>query len=536
MYLLPPYPLPSTARRLLRLPLERTIQRQHLIGGDAQTVDVRPRVQLLAPALLWSHIRRRPRRRERHGNRFAQPGHAYFILYLEATPVYFDIAGDPLTTYTRELGSGWQTIGSVYDFSGVPIIDVVDVPTNSIEDICYGLNPITGSYYNDADSDWLTLKYYEALRLATPSLGFGVVGFFYNQTLIGEAGAPPYAWSLVSGSLPDGLTLNSSTGEISGTPTTEGHYSFTIQVSDEKLATVSRPFTIDIHTFPTIIHSSLLTGMTNIPYSQNLSAENGVPPYQWSISAGNLPNGLSLDQATGEISGIPTSLGTYNFTVTVSDTNLSSDTQPFTISVVYTPPIIGTSSLEFGVATSYNKALQVSGGLAPFTWSIISGTLPDGLTLNSATGEISGTPTVHGVFHLILQITDAASHSVTKGLTITISQEPNEEWTTSYNGGSYDLLYGMTLDDSGNIYATGTTYTEQGKDVLTIKYDGDGNELWARVYAPLGDEFGQDVAVDSSGNVYVTGYSSLNSDDWLIIKYDSLGNVVWTRSYGGGRV
>ena len=95
-------------------------------------------------------------------------------------------------------------------------------------------------------------------------------------------------------------------------------------------------------------------------------------------------------------------------------------------SPLYVPPALTFSSTvtrgEVGLA--YSKSLSHTGGTAPFTWAVSSGALPDGLTLDTAAGIISGTPTTAGTASFTIQITDSASRSDTEDATLTIVEQP----------------------------------------------------------------------------------------------------------------
>src|SRR5207249_4718900 len=147
----------------------------------------------------------------------------------------------------------------------------------------------------------------------------GTVGTSYSQTLAATGGTPPYAWSVISGSLPAGLTLNVTSGAISGTPTTAGTSNFTVQVRDSERGEASKAFTLTINsTAPPLsitTTSPLAGGTAGTAYSQTLAATGGAPPYGWSVISGSLPAGLTLNTTSGAISGTPTTAGTSNFTV-----------------------------------------------------------------------------------------------------------------------------------------------------------------------------------------------------------------------------
>jgi len=190
------------------------------------------------------------------------------------------------------------------------------------------------------------------LSIVTTSLPAGQTGQQYSQTLMGSGGVPPYTWSITSGSLPPGLTLVASTGAIAGIPTTTGAFNFTVQLTDSQNNQVSAPLSITITTGPLVILTTALPpGPQGVPYSATLEAGGGAPPYLWSITSGSLPNGLTLNANTGVISGTPTTTGTSNFTVQVTDSQQNTASAP--LSIVVTPPV-NDSALSGHYGFSFN--------------------------------------------------------------------------------------------------------------------------------------------------------------------------------------
>jgi hypothetical protein len=177
------------------------------------------------------------------------------------------------------------------------------------------------------------------LAISTTSLPNGVSGTFYSSTLAATGGITPYLWAIDSGSLPTGLSLNSQTGAISGTPTSAGTSNFTIRVTDAQdppdSATKSFSITVNAPAPLNITTTSLPNARRNRAYGQVLQATGGVTPYAWSLASGSLPPGLGLNSSTGAISGTPTTRGTWSFTARVQDSQspAASDTQALSITV-----------------------------------------------------------------------------------------------------------------------------------------------------------------------------------------------------------
>ncbi len=286
------------------------------------------------------------------------------------------------------------------------------------------------------------------LTVTTSSLPNGTQNTAYNTTLAAVGGTTPYSWSISAGTLPTGLSLASSTGVISGTPTGTGTSNFTVQVTDANSVTASKPLSLTVVAPLTVTTSSLPNGTQNSAYSTTLAATGGTTPYTWSISAGTLPAGLALASSTGMISGTPTGTGTSNFTVKVTDANSLTATQPLSLTVLV-PLTVSTTTLPNGTQNSaYNTTLAASGGTTPYSWSISSGTLPTGLSLASSTGVISGTPTGTGTSNFTVQVTDANSLTATKPLSLTVVA-PLTVTTTTLPNGTQSIAYSTTLAATG---------------------------------------------------------------------------------------
>ena len=292
--------------------------------------------------------------------------------------------------------------------------------------------------------------------VTTTSLPSGTAGTSYSTTLQASGGTTPYSWSLSAGSLPAGLSLVTSTGVISGTPTTAGTASFTVKVTDGVNNTGTKALSITVAAAPqppTITTASLPAGTAGTAYSTTLQASSGTSPYSWSLSAGTLPAGLSLTASTGVISGTPTTAGTVSFTVKVTDAANNTATKALSIAVAAAPqpPTITTTSLPGGTTgTSYSTTLQASSGTTPYSWSLSAGTLPAGLSLAASTGVISGTPTTAGTVSFTVKVTDAANNTATKALSIAVAAAPQPPTitTTSLPGGTTGTSYSTTLQAS----------------------------------------------------------------------------------------
>jgi hypothetical protein len=285
---------------------------------------------------------------------------------------------------------------------------------------------VADANHSTANSSALSIKINPtAPRVMTSSLPGSEVGASYSVTLQGAGGTTPYRWSLNSGTLPGGLSLNANTGAITGVPTTAGTVSSLVfQLTDANQNTVnSGKFSIQVITAPSVVTTSLPASEVGAAYSASLQATGGTGSYAWSLKSGPLPAGLSLS-ASGAITGTPTASGNFGSLVfQVTDTNsvnvLSSQLSLQTASA----PVVATASLPMvNAGTAYSFSLQANGGTLPYHWLLQSGTLPAGLSFNPTTGAITGTPTTPTIKSLVFQVTDGFTVSaVSSGLSLQVN-------------------------------------------------------------------------------------------------------------------
>ncbi|MGO9338732.1 MAG: putative Ig domain-containing protein, partial [Terracidiphilus sp.] len=240
-------------------------------------------------------------------------------------------------------------------------------------------------------------------------------------------GTSPYTFSVV-GTLPAGLTLNTNTGAVTGTPTAPG--SFSIQVKDANGVVASGTCPITIIAGPSLSCTSVTGGEVGVPFNSGApTVTGGTSPYTFSV-VGTLPAGLTLNTSTGAVTGTPTAPGSFSIQVKDANGIVASGTCPITI--IAGPSLSCTAVTSGEVGVSFNSgAPTVTGGMAPYTFSVV-GTLPAGLTLNTSTGAVTGTPTAPGSFSI--QVKDANGVVASGTCPITIIAGPSLSCTAVTSG------------------------------------------------------------------------------------------------------
>ena len=184
----------------------------------------------------------------------------------------------------------------------------------------------------------------------------------------------------------------SANGTISGTPASPGTFEFSVQVTDSAGIKTTNTFTIQIQAPPIQITTASLPAYTaGASYAQTLAATGGSPPFTWALSSGSLPPGLALDPG-GAIRGTTTAAGSYSFSLQVTDHVGASATRGYAITVNGAVSIETNALADALIGAPYSQQLRAAAGTPPYSWSLTSGALPDGITLDSSGGSLSGTP------------------------------------------------------------------------------------------------------------------------------------------------
>ena len=372
-------------------------------------------------------------------------------------------------------------------------------------------------------------------EITTTKLNDGAKKKLYDFTL-NASGTEPFVWELTSGKLPNGLTLDTSTGKISGIPSSAGTSTFTVRVlnSASITDTNTKTFTLNINDNGgnnyVITPQNLADGKVNLPYSSTLSVQGLSVSLNWKISKGSLPKGLTLDENTGTISGTPTKTGTSKFTVSASLNGTILAEQKFSVKISKADLGITTSKLKNGTIRKKYKASLKASMSTPLSWTATG--LPDGLEISYQAAknkaEISGTPTQSGTFSVTVKASNSyGSFTKTFPLTIknvkpkfitkklpdafigeeysTVIQASGEtandplKWSLSWKGNSIDGLnfennsiHGTTLTSKKGSYkvkATVSNSVGSASKTFTIKLKADNTKFSHQSVSEINNSF-----------------------------------------------
>jgi hypothetical protein len=322
------------------------------------------------------------------------------------------------------------------------IVSLTGTPTQSIPATIFTVSITDSSGLLATTTFRLTVEASGVSLLTTSSLipsrsltqGIATTSFI---PVVANGGTSPLLYS-ISPSIPSGLTFNTTTGTISGTPTVfQSSTQYTISVTDSSvpIQTSSNTFSLTIESVPVV--TSLSVSSRNLTQGQEVTSfrpvigSGGYGTLTYSISP-SLPSGLSFNSVTGAITGTPTvPLDATNFTVTVSDQNVPPQTssKTFSLTVIALPQVFATqliSSQSLSVNTPFNSFTPVagSGGFGALTYSI-SPALPSGLSFNTSTGLISGIATsLLSQTSFTVTVTDSGSQTASASFNLTVVTIP----------------------------------------------------------------------------------------------------------------
>jgi hypothetical protein len=353
------------------------------------------------------------------------------------------------------------------------------------------------------------------------ALNNGQVGKAYNQTATATGGLGPYKWTLASGQLPKGLTLNATSGVVLGNPTVAGNYSFSIMVTDAEKnpATFTQSYAISTMAPPLVVTVEPFPACTvSIPCSGQLHATGGTPPYTWAVAPGTtfaeapasyLPSGLTL-ASDGSFQGIPiqssqspygSGLEPANLVVQVTD----SATPPVVVSsrdntllFVSGLKIVSIPLPDAMVGVPYRSPAPVaSGGLPPYTWQIatMNPSTATEYSAITATGVLVSTgngPITPGPNALLYKVFDseASPDDVTQTATLTVDPASVSSSTTLTSPNSTagtGQAVTLTASVTSTVTATGLVTFYSGTTSLgTAMLDATGKAVLSTTFSATG--------------------------------------------------
>ena len=361
-------------------------------------------------------------------------------------------------------------------------------------------------------SNEYTLAINMPLAIDTNNPASGTVGTPYTHSFTATGGTGTRSFAVTSGALPAGLSL-AADGTLSGTPSAIETSTFTVTVKDSATpeVKVSNSFTMTINPAPLVISKINPAGGTvGTAYTHSFTATGGTDAKSFAVTSGTLPEGLLLAD-NGTLSGTPTTIGTSNFTVTVSDraTPAVTDSSTYSITIAPEPLVISKANpVSVVVGTPYTHSFTATGGTGAKSFAVTLGTLPEGLLL-ADNGTLSGTPTTIGTSNFTVTVSDRATPAVTDSSSYTIiinDKAPNNGGGAPSSGSSSTTPSKPANGSTATTTATAKTGTD-GKAAASVTQSQLSDAL-DKAKAAAGTNGKPDVKIEIDG---ASGASSVGT-------------------------
>ena len=391
------------------------------------------------------------------------------------------------------------------------------------------------------------------ITLTPASLTGGTVNSLYSQAITASGGTSSYTYALTSGTLPTGITLTTA-GLLSGTTTQAGSFPISVTATDSTTGTgpfsKTQAYTLTIAgPVITMTPASLLNGTVGAGYSQTLLASGGTSPYTFSTTAANLPAGLSLD-ASGTLSGTPTTAGDYTFSVIATDAQSFTGSRSYTVHVAAIAPgaPTGPSATAGDAQASVSFSAPTDTGGSPITGYTVTSNPGNKTGAGTGspivvTGLTNGTPYTFTVVAANIAgpgPASAPSNSVTPqgGQTITFANPGAQNFGTSPTltataSSSLAVTFGSTTTGVCNVTSGGVlTFVTAGNCTINADQAGNGQFTAAptvqqtfhvNAIAPGAPGIGTVAAGDRQVQVNFTAPASLGGDTGTIT-YTAISN------------
>lgn len=257
------------------------------------------------------------------------------------------------------------------------------------------------------------------------------IGVPYSAQIGAQGGTGAATIQLAQGSsLPPGLSMNGS-GQITGTPTTAGNYTYDVMATDSGNPPQQTTNTFSISVADALAvagktgtgnNTTLPQGATGVAYSTKIAVTGGVPPYSYSFFSGSWCACLTFDRSTGTISGIPDAPVSYTAGLNVSDSQGRFASTNLTLPISAGPLYVANSTLPGAtVGAVYDELIPVRGGAPGYSFAVTGGAVPPGMTFDNTVGNVRGIPSASGTYSFTVQITDSSAVHQTISVQITIT-------------------------------------------------------------------------------------------------------------------